>query len=116
VPEKYTHFSEEEQHSIFGTRNWSVDDPRIQDNIKEIQTYLEEWWNMKYNECDRDQDLEDGLSATNRVIWEHELYQALLQAARTVEERWQQKFHKEFENRFNDDLVKFLRKGRSKKS
>ena len=78
--------------------NWKATDERVSSKIDKIDEWFQGYWKIisKENNC------------TNKSLYEQELESSLLNAYKDVKERWTKKIESEFENKFNEDLTRFL--------
>ena len=77
--------------------NWKATDYRIKDKWSEMDSWFQNYWNLRLTNNKR-----------NDELFEEELEQAILGAYENLKERWTKKLEKEFELEFEEAVVKFL--------
>jgi hypothetical protein len=98
--------------------NWSRNDSRLP-NDRSVYKFVENYWTQtisvkqpKYHYFGKNKTrrMLNPNRYTNRLTqYELELEDALLTAKSDLDKRWAKQFKMDFENEFNDDLVKFLK-------
>jgi hypothetical protein len=80
--------------------NWSAIDYRIRNTIDEAFRWFNTYWELQYA---------DKKNETNQVVYERELKKEIIDAIERVNNNWMKKVHVDFENTFEDKLVKFIK-------
>jgi hypothetical protein len=86
------------QYRFAEGNNWKATDYRVSTKWKEISQWFDKYWESRPNPN----------SVVNRGLYERELEKVVLDAISQLNERWNTKLEREFEETFDDKMLGFL--------
>ena len=100
--------------------NWKATDPRLLNRKSEAYTFETNYWEQPtidpsqnkyyyYGPNKNRRGLNRGRFTNNLSLYEDELEREIHKAIERLNKRWAEKFKTDFENHFEDDLVKFIK-------
>jgi hypothetical protein len=89
--------------------NWKATDYRVDNNWDNIFKWFSNYWNIK-NEFSEDLNQQKiSRFKTNQMLYEEDLQNSILNAIESTNIKWKEKVRVDFENEFDDKLVKFIK-------
>lgn len=89
--------------------NWIATDYRVENNWDNIFKWFANYWNIEneYSEDFNQQKI--SRFKTNQMLYEEDLQSSILNAIESTNIKWKEKVEADFENEFDDKLVKFIK-------
>ena len=99
--------------------NWKATDIRLSDR-REVAVFQNTYWEQKtidysqnkyhyFGPNKKRRSLNTSRYTSNLALYENELEMEINKAVERLNKRWAEKFKTDFENHFEDDLVKFVK-------